>query len=364
MRPRLCAVIAALLLVVLSAQFAAAAGPPPANDRRSRAVPLIVGAPIPFNGTNATTSPSDPTDCNGTHGPFPGPYYGSVWFSYRAQRDDRWLFLSAPTVQGDPDDFLAISFIYARTADGLRLIDCTAFGNDAAWKTRAGTEYLIMVAGLSSDVTEYPPLSDRGGHGNIYLFHSKTLEQRYHYVDAFTYTDCGPTVNGTVDSTGLFELRKQRLPRPPYLFNDYEYHIISTNPANGKWFREDGYAVYRDVRITRVQGTIFQFRAKETGHPYTLTDMHGNRIFADYGTLVTTFQVDTKGDDLLWNDEFIEDSFEVVRESGDHPGFFFDGDFCEIVQDLLGDGKTRSGVELRTRAELAPLPHGLPALRP
>lgn len=359
MRPRLCALGAALVLVVLSVQ-SVAAGSPPANDRRSGATPLIVGAPVDFNGSNATTSPNDPDDCTGSHGPFPGPYYGSVWFSYKATRDDRWLFLSAPTVQGHADDFLAITFVYARTAQGLRLIDCTAFGNEVAWRPRAGTEYLIMEAGLSSAVTEFPPLSDRGGHGSLYLFRSKTLEQRYHYVDAFTYDGCGPTVNGDVDATGVFELRKQRLPRPPYLSDDYEYHIVSTNPDNGKWFREDGYALYEDIRITHVRGTIFQFVSREKGRPYTLTDMYGNRLFADHGTLVTTFQVDTKGDDELWNDEFIEGSFEVVRETGNHDAFFFDGDFCDIVRDLLGDGSTRSQTAPRSRTDLAPLRQILP----
>jgi len=352
MRPRLCALATALLMVV-SVQ-SVAAGSAPTNDRRSGATPLILGAPIDFNGSNATTSPNDPDDCNGSHGPFPGPYYGSVWFSYRATRDDRWLFLSAPTIQGHADDFLAISFVYERTDHGLRLVDCTAFGNEVAWRPRAGTEYLIMEAGLSSAVTDFPPLSDRGGHGSLYLFRSKTAEQRYHYIDLFTYSDCGPTVIGRGEFTGIFELRKQRLGRPPFLSNDYEYHVVSTNPANGKWFREDGFALYEDIRITRVEGTIFQFVSREKGRPYTLTDMDGNRVFADHGTLVTTFQVDTKGDDELWNDEFIEGSLEVVRERGNHDAFFFDGDFCEIVRNLLGDEQGRSEAGPRSRAELAP----------
>ena len=64
--------------------------------------------------------------------------------------------------------------------------------------------------------------------------------------------------------------------------------------------------------------------------------MDGTRVFFDRGRLLTTFKVDTKGDDDLSNDEFIEDSWELLAETGDHPGFFFTGDFCEIVNDLLG----------------------------
>jgi hypothetical protein len=76
--------------------------------------------------------------------------------------------------------------------------------------------------------------------------------------------------------------------------------------------------------------------AQETGRPYSLTDMNGNRVFFDRGRLLTTFQVDTKGDDDLSNDEFIEGSWQLLADNGGRPGFHFDGEWCDIVQDLLG----------------------------
>ena len=96
--------------------------------------------------------------------------------------------------------------------------------------------------------------------------------------------------------------------------------------------------MYRDLKITNVEGTIYTFVAQETGRPYSLTDMDGNKVFFDRGRLLTTFQVDTKGDDDLSNDEFIEGSWALLAENGSHPGFFFDfdGDLCDIVNDLLG----------------------------
>ena len=275
---------------------------------------------------------------------------------------DRWVFLSAPTVQGHADDFFGITFIYERTGHGLELVDCTAFGNDAKWQPRANAKYLIMIAGMTSDVTGYPPLSDRGGHGTLYLFHSTTAEERYHYVDKFAYDDCGPSVVGEVDATGIFELRLQGNGKPPLVSDQYEYHTIHRNPDNGKWFREDGYGWYRDDRTRRVEGTIFEFTAKESGRPYTLTDMNGDRLYVDHGLLVTRFQIETHGDDVLWNDEFIEGTFELVRERGDHPFFFFDGDFCDIVNDLLGDGGGSTSATPMSRADLAPLPRTMAAL--
>ena len=99
-------------------------------------------------------------------------------------------------------------------------------------------------------------------------------------------------------------------------FDNYEWHIVSTNPANGKWFREDGQGQYRDLHITNVEGTVYTFESQETGRPYTLTDMNGNKVFFDRGRLLTTFQVDTKGDDDLSNDEFIEGSFQLLADNG------------------------------------------------
>ena len=113
---------------------------------------------------------------------------------------------------------------------------------------------------------------------------------------------------------GQFRLKSGRHGDPtPYYFDNYEWHTVYTNPANGKWFREDGQGLYRDLHITNVEGTVYTFVAQEVGRPYTLTDMNGNRLFVDRGRLLTTFQVDTKGDDDLSNDEFIEGSFRAAR---------------------------------------------------
>ena len=329
---RLSVALASLALVTSAGTVAAA---PPANDLIAGATPLALGVPLDFNSADATMSASDPTDCNGSHGPWPGPYFASVWFSFTATSAGQ-LNLSAPTMQGDPDQFLAISFVYKQTSSGLSLIDCTAFGNDASWPAEKGATYLIMEAGLSSAVTDFPEFSDRGGHGTIAITRSPNANH-YSYIDRFTFSDCGFTVNASVTGSGQFRLRPGRHgDATPYLFDNYEWHTVFTNPANGKWFREDGNGLYRDLHITNVSGTVYTFVAQETGRPYSLTAMDGTKVFVDRGRLLTTFQVDTKGDDDLSNDEFIEGSWALLDENGSHPGFFFEGDFCAIIQDLIG----------------------------
>jgi len=323
----------ALMLIVMSAGTALAAAP--SNDEAAGATALSLGVPLDFDSSAATEAASDPTSCDGSHGSFPGPYFASVWFKFTATSTGQ-LNLSAPTMQNDPNQFLAISFVYQKTSSGMTLIDCTAFGNDASWPAKKGATYLIMEAGLSSAVTEDPDFSDRGGTGTIAITRSANANH-YSYIDFFTNRDCAFPVSVSVQGNGQFRLRPDRHgDATPYYFDNYEWHTVTTNPANGKWFREDGNGLYRDLHITNVSGTVYTFVAQETGRPYSLTTMDGEKIFVDRGRLLTTFQVDTKGDDDLSNDEFIEGSWALLDENGSHPGFFFDGDFCEIIQDLLG----------------------------
>lgn len=325
----------ATAIVLLAAVVPTAAAAVPSNDLVGGATALKLDVPLEFNSADATESATDPTDCNGSHGPWPGPYYASVWFSFTA-RSNGLYNVAPPTMQGTPDDFLAITFVYLKTESGMTLIDCTAFGNDAHWNAKPGQTFLIMEAGLDESVTEDPDFSNKGGHGTIIVNRSPN-DAHYHYSNAFTYSDCGPTVVGVEEHSGQFRLKTGRQGDPtPYYFDNYEWHVVSTNPDNGKWFREDGQGLYRDLHITNVDGTVYTFVSQETGRPYTLTDMNGNRVFFDHGRLLTTFQVDTKGDDNLDNDEFIDGSFQLLADNGAHPFWHFDGEWCDIVQQLLG----------------------------
>src|SRR5262249_42902285 len=204
------------------------------------------------------------------------------------------------------------------------------------WYAKKGQTFLIAEAGLSSSVTEDPDFSDKGGHGTIVITRTANAAH-YSYVDYFTDDSCGLTVNGTVTGNGLFRLNAGRHGDPtPYLFDNYEQHIASTNPANGKWFREDKNGLYRDLHITNVGGTVYQFVSQETGRPYTLTASDGTRMFMDRGRLLTTFQVDTKGDADLSNDEFVDGSFQLLDEKRARRAYLFEGVFCDIVRDLPG----------------------------
>jgi hypothetical protein len=158
--------------------------------------------------------------------------------------------------------------------------------------------------------------------------------EREHYsgTDSFDFDDCGFVIHNEVTFEGVFMLKAPRADgAPPYYFDNYENHEVLS--ANGRWLTIDHQGIYKDLRITHVSGTIYQFVAQEAGQPFVIRDSDGNVLIRDRGLLRTTFQVDTLGDTDLENDVFIEDSWELLADHGRHPGFYFD--FCAFMTDYF-----------------------------
>ena len=99
--------------------------------------------------------------------------------------------------------------------------------------------------------------------------------------------------------------------------------------ANGGTMTIDHQGLFKTVRATLVEGTIYQFVAMEVGQPFVMRDGEGEVLLRDRGLLVTIFQVDTKGDLDPENDEFIDGSFFLLADHGRHPGFYID--FCGLA---------------------------------
>ena len=167
---------------------------------------------------------------------------------------------------------------------------------------------------------------------------AKPLErERYTSVDTDTFTDteCGAAI--TIDYrgqfSGLFMLKRGRGGDPtPYFFDNYSGVETFTNVANDKTATIKHQGLFKDVRIVRVEGTIYHFTAIETGRPVVVFGPDGERLIFDRGRIRYSFVVDTKGDTDLSNDEFIE-GFEP-DVAGPHPIFFGEADFCDLL-DLL-----------------------------
>jgi len=163
--------------------------------------------------------------------------------------------------------------------------------------------------------------------------------EREHYSgsDEGVWDDCGPTLHFEVTFRGLFILKEGRAGDPtPFLTDNYEWHTINSNPANGKWFSERGQGTYKDLRITNLHDTVYRFVAQESGSPYRIRTSDGRIVVTDRGLLRYTFDVDTKGDDDLSNDEFLSGP-DLLADHGSHAVFHMTSEeYCAIVNDLLG----------------------------
>jgi len=109
---------------------------------------------------------------------------------------------------------------------------------------------------------------------------------------------------------------------------------VYTNSDTGAWFTISGNGLYKDVRLTQVDGTIYRLDAMEVGRPFRVQDSLGNQVMVDRGRLLYTALLDTQGDADLSNDTFLEGTFEVLADSGAHPGFYTD--FCDLATSLIG----------------------------
>jgi hypothetical protein len=159
--------------------------------------------------------------------------------------------------------------------------------------------------------------------------------EREHYSgsDSFDFDFCGPLIHNEVTFEGLFMLKAPTKPgAPPRYFDNYEAHEVLT--ANGRTITVDHNGLYKDLHATLISGTTYRFEAQESGQPFVARDDTGAVLIRDRGVLKTAFVVDTKGDNDLDNDVFIEGSFELLADHGSHPAFYLD--FCEVLADYFG----------------------------
>jgi hypothetical protein len=149
--------------------------------------------------------------------------------------------------------------------------------------------------------------------------------ERGHYSGTDSWDDdgCGFPIHGEATFEGVFMLKQPRTDgAPPYLFDNY--NVVVTLTANGRTITIRNQGLYKDLRITHVDGTVYQFVSIEAGQPFVAIGDDSTVLFHDRGLVKTGFMVDTLGDADLDNDVLIEGSFELLLDAGRHPAFHAD----------------------------------------
>jgi hypothetical protein len=161
-----------------------------------------------------------------------------------------------------------------------------------------------------------------------------TVRERGTYHDEWSFVeDCGFPVQVAGTSDGRITIRegKNKDAGAFPVLDRFSYSETWTNIETGEWFVIRGKGIFNEVGATRVEGSIFEFRAVETGQPYVVEDSDGNVVARNRGSLHIRFLFDTQGDDEPGG-EWIADV--DVWVAGPHPSL--DVHPCEYAADLIG----------------------------
>jgi hypothetical protein len=197
-------------------------------------------------------------------------------------------------------------------------------GSSAKWRRMA----LVAAIGLGAGLVA-------AGTASATMFQKV---EPYAGVDNFPIDGyCGlAEVQLNVEFSGKVHIREGKGKQASAFFFHDNYSALETitNRQNGKFFTISHDGVNKDIRATRVEGSIFEFVSQDVGQPFVVRDMDGNVVLRDRGAIAFTYLFDTLGDDVPGGD-FIEDL--DVRVSGPHPAFFSEpGDECATVVEMIG----------------------------
>jgi hypothetical protein len=142
-----------------------------------------------------------------------------------------------------------------------------------------------------------------------------------------TFTDSGTDVYSCGDAdfsvafeaSGRYHLRTGTGPRDGAFFQhtNIQFHEVHTNLETGEWLTVSGRLLDKEVRGTRVEGSVFEFTQIVAGQPFTVRDSDGNVLMRDRGLVQFTALFDTLGDDVPGG-VFLE--FVSIEVRGPHPG--------------------------------------------
>jgi poly(3-hydroxybutyrate) depolymerase len=156
---------------------------------------------------------------------------------------------------------------------------------------------------------------------------------------AFEDSGCGYPIHVETEYSGTVSFRVgKNQAAGAFLFREQlDVREVHTNVATGEWFAIEAHTAFREVRATRVEGTVFEITAHQVGQPFVVEDSTGRVVLRDRGLIEYRYRLDTLGDGSP-DDVWVESVGLEVR--GPHPGF--GRDYCSIAGELAGIGSTSS----------------------
>ena len=161
-----------------------------------------------------------------------------------------------------------------------------------------------------------------------------TVRERITYHDEWSFVeDCGFAVQVTGSGDGRSTIREGMNEDEgafPVL-DRFRFSETWTNLETGEWFVIRGKSIFNEVEATRVDGSIFEFRAIQSGQPFVVEDSDGSVVARNRGSVHIRYWFDTQGDDEPGG-EWVADV--DLRVAGPHPSL--DLHPCEYAIELIG----------------------------
>ncbi|HEX5015857.1 MAG TPA: hypothetical protein VFV72_17055 [Candidatus Limnocylindrales bacterium] len=132
-------------------------------------------------------------------------------------------------------------------------------------------------------------------------------------------TLCGEDWDVVTTSTTLFMLKAGHDEgAPPKFFFRQRYEAVYRDPSDpDRGFVLSGNDVFVDVRVTRIEGTVFTFESIESGVQLAVSTLDGRLVAHNPGHMSWTFLVDTHGSTDPADYELLDTMSGPIR--GPHP---------------------------------------------
>ena len=155
---------------------------------------------------------------------------------------------------------------------------------------------------------------------------SATIVDRETVSDTYQFDvyDCGYRLHVTGAFTDEIQVRADQNPDINHATTRHDFKETWT-ADDGRWFTVSGHNLFKDIRLKRVEGTLYEGVFNIPGQTSTICDASGRIVRKDGGNVSFDYTID-----------FADGSFNVVSDkiAGPHPSF--DTDVCLAVAPLTG----------------------------